>query len=91
MRLIIIWYEGTSHRYTSVGTKVNVICKGQGQISRSHLSKNGLGVSQTHLVFFFPIPHLSSLSSVVVHVCYLHFALLLLYLSTCVDYISLQK
>ena len=26
-----IWYEGTSHRYTSPGTKVKVIiCKGQG-------------------------------------------------------------
>ena len=35
-------------------TKVKVICKGQGQISRSHFSKNGsfggISVLQTHLV-----------------------------------------
>ena len=53
-----IWYEGTSHRYTS-GTKVKVkvICKGQGQISGSRVSKDGcfgsISVSQTHLVCFF--------------------------------------
>ena len=51
-----IWYEGTSHRYTSPGTKVKVICKGHGQISGSCFSKDGCGgggipVSQTHLVF----------------------------------------
>ena len=27
-----IWYEGVSHQYASAGTKVKVICKGQGQI-----------------------------------------------------------
>ena len=27
-----IWYEGTSHQYASTGTKVKVICKGQGQM-----------------------------------------------------------
>ena len=27
-----IWYEGISHQYASAGTKVKVICKGQGQI-----------------------------------------------------------
>ena len=47
-------YEGTSHRYTSLGTKVKVICKGQGQISGSCFSKDGcfggISVSQTHLV-----------------------------------------
>ena len=52
-----IWYEGTSHRYTSPGTKVKVICKGQGQISESCFSKDGcfggISVSQTHLAFFF--------------------------------------
>ena len=46
-------YEGTSHRYTSPGTKV--ICKGQGQISGSCFSKDGcfggISVFQTHLVF----------------------------------------
>ena len=46
-----IWYEGTSHRYTSPGVKV--ICKGQGQISGSCFSKDGcfrgISVSQTHL------------------------------------------
>ena len=26
------WYEGISHQYASAGTKVKVICKGQGQI-----------------------------------------------------------
>ena len=48
------WYEGISHRYTSPGTKVKVICKGQGQISGSCVSKDGcfgdISVSQTHLV-----------------------------------------
>ena len=43
--------------YVSAGTKVKVICKGQGQIQRLHFSKNGrfggIRVSQTHLVFFF--------------------------------------
>ena len=50
-----IWYEGTSHRYTS-GTKVKVICRGQGQISGSCFSKDmcfgGISVSQTHLVLY---------------------------------------
>ena len=50
-----IWYEGTSHRYTSPGNKVKVMCKGQGQISGSCFSKDGcfrgISVSQTHLVF----------------------------------------
>ena len=27
-----IWYEGISHQYASAGTKVEVNCKGQGQI-----------------------------------------------------------
>ena len=36
-----IWYESTFHRYTSPGTKVKVICKGQGQISGSCFSKDG--------------------------------------------------
>ena len=49
-----ILFEGTSHRYTSPGTKVKVICKGQGQISGSCFSKDGcfrgISVSQTHLV-----------------------------------------
>ena len=36
-----IWYEGTSHQYTSPGAKVKVICKGQGQISESCFSKDG--------------------------------------------------
>ena len=52
--MLIFWYKGTSHRYTSAGTKVKVICKGQGQISRSHFPKNdrfgGISVSQTCLV-----------------------------------------
>ena len=34
-----IWYEDTCHQYTFAGTKVKVICKGQGQISRSHFSE----------------------------------------------------
>ena len=49
-----IWYEGTSHRYTSPGTKVKVICKGQGQISGSCVLKDGcfggISPSKTHLV-----------------------------------------
>ena len=52
-----IWYEGTSHRYTSPGTKIKVICKGQGQISGSCFSTDGcfggISVSQTHLVILF--------------------------------------
>ena len=36
-----IWYEGKSHRYTFGGTKFKVICQDQGQILRSHFSKNG--------------------------------------------------
>ena len=50
-----IWYEGTSHRFTSPGTKFKVICRDQGQISGSCFSKDGcfrgISVSQTHLVF----------------------------------------
>ena len=50
-------FEGTSHRYTSAGTKVKVICKGQSRVSRSHFSKNWLSwghyVSQTHLIVLF--------------------------------------
>ena len=49
-----ICYEGTSHPYTSGGTKVKVICQGQGQILRSHFSKmavkgggGGISVSET--------------------------------------------
>ena len=49
-----MWYEGTSHRYTSPSTKVKVICKGQGQILGSCFSKDGcfrgITVSQTQLV-----------------------------------------
>ena len=37
-----IWYQGTSHRYTSVVTKVKVICQGQGQILWSHFPKQWL-------------------------------------------------
>ena len=54
-----VWYEDTSHRYTSPGTKVKVICKGQGQsqISGSCFSKDGcfggISVSQTHLVVLY--------------------------------------
>ena len=53
-----IWYEGTSHRYAPPGTKVKVICKGQGQISGYCFSKDGcfggIRVSKAHLgVFFF--------------------------------------
>ena len=51
-----IWYKGTFHWYTSLGIKVKVICKGQGQISGSCFSKDGyfggISVSQTHLVYF---------------------------------------
>ena len=47
-------HEGTSQRYTSPGTKVKFICKGQGQISGSCFSKDGCyvgnSVSQIHLV-----------------------------------------
>ena len=50
-----IWYEGTSHRYTSPGTKVKVICKGQGQIS-GHVSQkmgvSGASVFHKHILFF---------------------------------------
>ena len=54
--------KGTSHRYISAGTKVKVICKGQGQISRLHFFKKkkkkngcfgGISVSQTHLITSF--------------------------------------
>ena len=44
------WYEGTSHRYTSPGTMVKVICNGQGHISGSCFG--GVSVSKTHLVQF---------------------------------------
>ena len=47
-------HRNDTHRYTSPGTKVKVICKGQGQISESCFSKDGcfwgISVSQTHLV-----------------------------------------
>ena len=53
------WYEVTSHRYTSAGTKVKVICNCESQISGSHFSKNGhiggISVSQTHFVSYFKI------------------------------------
>ena len=53
-----------AHRYTSNGTKGNVIHEGQGQILRSQLNKKNkkkknpailgsISVSQTQLVFFF--------------------------------------
>ena len=46
-----------AHLINTAGTKVKVICQGQGRISRLHFSKNGhfggISVSQTHLVFFF--------------------------------------
>ena len=51
-----IQYKCTSHQYTSAGTKVKVICKGQGQISRSYFSMSHLGgmsVSQTNLGYYF--------------------------------------
>ena len=52
-----IWYEGISHQYASAGTKVIVICIGQGQIQRLHFSKNGrfggICVSETHVVFYY--------------------------------------
>ena len=52
-----IWYEGISHQYASAGTKVKVICTGQGQIQRLHFSKNGrfggICVSETHVVFYY--------------------------------------
>ena len=51
-----VWYEGTSHLYTSPGTKVKVICKVQGQILGSCFSIDGcflgISVSQTHLVLY---------------------------------------
>ena len=56
-----MWYEGTSHRYTS-GIKVKVVCKGQGQISGSCFSKDGcfggISVSHTHLVSNVILPYL---------------------------------
>ena len=60
-----IWYEGTSHRYTTPGTKVKVICKGQGKKSGSSFSKDGcfegISVSQTHPVslrtWLNPVPN----------------------------------
>ena len=49
-----MWYEGISHQNASAGTKVKVICKGQGQVQWLHFSKNGrfgsIRVSQTHHV-----------------------------------------
>ena len=50
-----IWYKGTSHRYTSPGTKVKVICKGQGQISGPCFSKDGCFralVFHKHILFY---------------------------------------
>ena len=32
VRLYVCLYEGISHQYASAGTKIKVICKGQGQI-----------------------------------------------------------
>ena len=37
-----IRYEGISHQFASAGTKVKVICKGQGQIYRLHFSKTAV-------------------------------------------------
>ena len=50
-----IWFEGTSHWYSSGGIKVKVICQGQGQLLRSHFEKKkkkktvfgGISVSHT--------------------------------------------
>ena len=55
-----IKYEGTSHRYTSGDTMVKVICKGQGQILRSHFQKMailGLLVFHKHIVLLFVLRH----------------------------------
>ena len=49
-----IWYEGTSHRYTSPGTKVKVISKGQvkyqGHISQK-MGVSGAFVFHKHIFF----------------------------------------
>ena len=48
------------HQYASAGTKVKVICQGQGRISTFHFSKHGrfrdISISQTHLVFNSTMP-----------------------------------
>ena len=63
-----MWYEGTSHQYTSPGTKVKVICKGQ--IAGSFFSKDGcfggISVSQTHLVSIAVSPLLTRLLIVLI-------------------------
>ena len=55
-----MWYEGTSHRYISPGTKVKIIDKGQGQISGSCLSSDGcfgVLVFHKHILFNWPPEH----------------------------------
>ena len=55
-----ISYEDTSDRYTSADTKVKVICQSQGQISRSHFSKEmavlGALLFHKHILFFRRFP-----------------------------------
>ena len=57
-----IWYEGTSHRCTSGGTKVKVIYQDLSQISRScfffkYGRRGGILVSQTRLVLLVALIH----------------------------------
>ena len=53
-----IWYEGTSHRYTSPGTKVKVICKDQCQY-QGHVSQKmrllGALVFHKHILFLLAV------------------------------------
>ena len=55
-----------AHLIDTHGTKVKVICKGQGQISGSCFSKDGhfggSSVSQTHLDFTFILSSASALN-----------------------------
>ena len=45
-----IWYEGTSHQYTSAVTKVKVICKYKGYISQK-MAISGAFMFHKHILF----------------------------------------
>ena len=47
------------------------------ELYSTHVVKSDKGI--TSFFVFFPIPHLSCLSNAVAHLCYLHFALLVLF------------
>ena len=72
-----IWNKGTSHQYASPGTKVKVICKGQGQISGSCFQKMVVsGALVFHKRILFPIFY-SVVGIIFFHVIRFHSSFLL--------------